>query len=137
MGNFVREFFNIETIEHPKLNTLNEILEILQDDYLNLLAKNYNLDGTIQRNKLIDSLKFAILTQFRSKIINFSAAEHKSFNEFYQGAVDYSDENVYVNLKNFTGLGILFLFTVNEGQLYSFKIPDEIITIYEELLQSV
>ncbi|SHH12536.1 hypothetical protein SAMN02745245_00627 [Anaerosphaera aminiphila DSM 21120] len=136
MNNFVRELFSVETIEHPKLETLSETLEIIQDDYLELLVKNYYVDDEITRNQKISELNEKIKAEFRERLLKFSAEEHKSFNEFYNGVVDYSDENVYVNLKKFTNLGMLFLFTINDGKLYTFKIPDELCVVYEEMLKN-
>ena len=68
--------------------------------------------------------------------MKFNEIEHKSFNEFYMGIIDYSDENVYISLKEFSNLGFIFLFTENGGKLYNFRIPEEICEIYDELLKT-
>lgn len=134
--NFVYEFFKEETIEHPLLDNLKEILEILQENYLNSIAKKYNIDlDKYTRNELIEILNKKIPVEFKKIIMTFDPVEHKSFNEFYRGMIDYSDENVYINLKKFSGLGIIFLFTENGGKLYNFRIPEEICEIYDEMLR--
>ncbi|RVU55609.1 hypothetical protein [Anaerosphaera multitolerans] len=136
MNNFIKELFKVESIEHSKLETLEETLEIIEDDYLEKLTESYEIDVSIIRNEKIRRLNSKIKEDFKSNLMNFTSEEHKSFNEFYNGIVDYSDENVYVNLKKFTALGIIFLFTTNGGKLYIFKIPDELCEIYEELIRT-
>ena len=136
MSNFVYEFFKPETLEHPLLDNLKEILEILNEDYLNTIALNYNIDSEkYTRNQIIDILNVKIPEDFKKNIMNFDEIEHKSFNEFYRGIIDYSDENVYINLKKFSRMGLIFLFTENQGKLYNFRIPEEICEIYDELLR--
>lgn len=136
MSNFVYEFFKPETLEHPVLDYLREILEILNEDYLNTIAENYGIDSnSYTRNQIIDMLSTKIPGDFRNNIMQFNPVEHKSFNEFYKGMIDYSDENVYINLKRFSKMGLIFLFTENGGKLYNFRIPEEICEIYDEMLR--
>lgn len=137
MSNFVYEFFKEETIEHPLVDDLKDILEIIQDNYLEIIAKNYSIDvEDHNRNQLIELLNKKIILDFKKNIMAFNEVEHKSFNELYRGMVDYSDENIYINLKKFSRLGMIFLFTENGGDLYNFRIPEEICEIYDELLRT-
>lgn len=136
MSNFVYEFFKEETIEYPLVDNLKDILEILQDNYLGVIAKNYEIDlDNFNRNQLIEILNKKIILDFKKNIMEFNEVEHKSFNELYRGIVDYSDENIYLNLKKFSRLGLIFLFTENGGKLYDFRIPEEICSIYDEMLR--
>lgn len=137
MSNFVYEFFKEETIEYPLVDDLKDILEIIQDNYLEIIAKNYSMDvEDHNRNQLIELLNKKIILDFKKNIMDFNEVEHKSFNELYRGMVDYSDENIYINLKKFSRLGLIFLFTENGGDLYNFRIPEEICEIYDELLRT-
>lgn len=138
MSNFVYEFFKDETIEHPLLDDLKDILEILQEDYLEVIAKNNKIDpNTCTRNQLIEELNVLIPLNFKKEVMNFTPEKHKSFNELYRGIVDYSDENLYISLKEFSRLGFIFLFTENGGDLYNFRIPEEICEIYDEMLRTL
>ncbi len=137
MSNFIYDFFKPETIEHPLVDNLKDILEILEESYLRRIAKNNDVnEEEYSRNQLIDLLTINIPKEFRKKIMKFNEIEHKSFNEFYMGIIDYSDENVYISLKEFSNLGFIFLFTENGGKLYNFRIPEEICEIYDELLKT-
>lgn len=136
MANFVYEFFKNETIEHPVLDKLNEILQILSEDYLNSIAFNYGIESDkYTRNQIMDILNIKIVSEFKDRVTGFTPDEHKSFYEFYNGIIDYSNEMVYINLKKFSNLGLIYLFTDNGGKYYNFRIPEEICVIYEELLR--
>ena len=65
MSNFVYEFFKEETIEHPLVDDLKDILEIIQDNYLEIIAKNYSIDADEHnRNQLIEILNKKIILDF-------------------------------------------------------------------------
>lgn len=137
MSNFVYEFFKPETIEHPLLDNLYDILRILQENYLNSIAEEYEINSdTHTRNEIIDILTEKIPSDFKNRLMAFTPEEHRAFYDFYNGIVDYSDEMVYVNLKKFSKMGIIFLFTENGGKLYNFRIPEELCKKYEYLLQN-
>ncbi|MGO3752202.1 MAG: hypothetical protein ACTJGH_05515 [Peptoniphilaceae bacterium] len=135
MENFVKNFFEIETINCKKENKLGNILELVEDEYLNLMLEKYKISKDDARNNLEAILKESIIRNFKNNLLGFTPLEHKSFYDLYNGIVEYTDENLYINLKKFTSLGLIFLFTTNEGQLFNYKIPDELMDVYEELLK--
>lgn len=137
MNDFLLKLFAVETINTLPMDRLYPILENIENDYLKLIAKSYNLDiDNLTQDEKIIVLNNTILNKFKETLLSFDEKEHKSFYDFYNGAVDYSDENVYVNMKKFTSLGLMFLFLSKSGTYFDFVIPNEIINIYEELLRS-
>lgn len=131
MENFMTKVFRVETIEHPKKDNLKDILDLISDEYCTLMCNKYEIkeDKEILYKKILDEMV--------ENLSNFTKEEHKSFYDLYNGVVEYSDENLYINLKKFSALGYIFLFTTNGGKLYNFKMPDEIMDKYEELLRSM
>ena len=127
--NFIYELFKVETIHSKRCEKLEDILSLLNEKYINYLTKKYNTD-TI-------GLKEKILKDFKDNLLKFTEDEHKSFYELYNGEVDYSNENLYINLKKFTSLGLVYLFTTNGGKLYEFQIPIELVNQYEDLLRTI
>lgn len=137
MNDFLLKLFAVETINTLPMDRLYPILENIENDYLELMAKSYNLDlDNLSHVEKIAILNNTILNKFKENLLSFDEKEHKSFYDFYNGAVDYSDENVYVNMKKFTSLGLMYLFLSKSGTYFDFVIPNEIIDIYEELLKS-
>lgn len=126
---FIYELFKVETIHSKRCEKLEDILSLLNEKYINYLSKKYNTD-TI-------GLKEKILKDFKDNLLKFTEDEHKSFYELYNGEVDYSNENLYINLKKFTSLGLVYLFTTNGGKLYEFQIPIELVNQYEDLLRTI
>lgn len=126
---FIYELFKVETIHSKRCEKLEDILSLLNEKYINYLSKKYNTD-TIR-------LKEKILKDFKDNLLKFTKDEHKSFYELYNGEVDYSNENLYINLKKFTSLGLVYLFTTNGGKFYEFQIPIELVNQYEDLLRTI
>jgi len=137
MNDFLLKLFAVETINTLPMDRLYPILENIENDYISLIEKTYDLDlESLGHDDKIKKLNDTILASFKNTLLNFDEKEHKSFYDFYNGAVDYSDENVYVNMKKFTSLGLMYLFLSKSGTYFDFVIPVEIIEIYEELLKS-
>lgn len=137
MSDFLLKLFKVETINKLPIDKLYPIIENLDQEQRSLIASSYDLDlkGLAEREE-IDNIHKIILSEFKNTLMNFTEEEHKSFYDFYNGAVDYTDENVYINMKKFTSLGIMYLFLSKSGGYFNFVIPEELIGMYGELLQS-
>lgn len=137
MSDFLLKLFKVETINKLPIDKLYPIIENLDDAQRALISSSYKIDisklNEEEQNKILHE---KILSEFEKTLMNFDEKEHKSFYDFYNGAVDYSDENVYVNMKKFTALGIMYLFLSKSGTYFNFVIPTELIEKYEELLKS-
>lgn len=137
MSDFLLKLFKVETINKLPIDKLYPIIENLDDYQRTLISSSYKIDisklNEEEQNKILHE---KILSEFEKTLMNFDEKEHKSFYDFYNGAVDYSDENVYVNMKKFTALGIMYLFLSKSGTYFNFVIPTELIEKYEELLKS-
>ncbi|MBS6610801.1 MULTISPECIES: hypothetical protein [Peptoniphilus] len=137
MSDFLLKLFKVETINKLPIDKLYPIIENLDDYQRTLISSSYKIDisklNEEEQNKVLYE---KILSEFEKTLMNFDEKEHKSFYDFYNGAVDYSDENVYVNMKKFTALGIMYLFLSKSGTYFNFVIPTELIEKYEELLKS-
>lgn len=137
MSDFLLKLFKVETINKLPIDKLYPIIENLEDYQRTLISSSYKIDisklNEEEQNKVLYE---KILSEFEKTLMNFDEKEHKSFYDFYNGAVDYSDENVYVNMKKFTALGIMYLFLSKSGTYFNFVIPTELIEKYEELLKS-
>lgn len=136
MNNFITELFKTETIYSEPLDNLKDILSIVSDDYLDILSYAHSLDRTKSRNEVLDNLHNSIVSNFKKTLLKFSKAELKSFNEFYNGIIDYSDKYVYLNLKKFLNLGFIYIFISKTGTYFHFVIPNELIFEFEELLKN-
>ncbi|WP_273497340.1 hypothetical protein [Peptoniphilus rhinitidis] len=137
MSDFLLKLFKVETINKLPIDKLYPIIENLDDYQRTLISSSYKIDisklNEEEQNKILHE---KILSEFEKTLMNFDEKEHKSFYDFYNGAVDYSDENVYVNMKKFTALGIMYLFLSKSGTYFNFVIPTELTEKYEELLKS-
>lgn len=137
MSDFLLKLFKVETINKLPIDKLYPIIENLDDYQRALISSSYKIDisklNEEEQNKVLYE---KILSEFEKTLMNFDEKEHKSFYDFYNGAVDYSDENVYVNMKKFTALGIMYLFLSKSGTYFNFVIPTELTEKYEELLKS-
>lgn len=137
MSDFLLKLFKVETINKLPIDKLYPIIENLDDAQSALISSSYKIDisklNEEEQNKILHE---KILSEFEKTLMNFDEKEHKSFYDFYNGAVDYSDENVYVNMKKFTALGIMYLFLSKSGTYFNFVIPTELTEKYEELLKS-
>ncbi|MDU5274549.1 MAG: hypothetical protein E6163_01375 [Peptoniphilus lacydonensis] len=137
MSDFLLKLFKVETINKLPIDKLYPIIENLDDYQRTLISSSYKIDisklNEEEQNKVLYE---KILSEFEKTLMNFDEKEHKSFYDFYNGAVDYSDENVYVNMKKFTALGIMYLFLSKSGTYFNFVIPTKLIEKYEELLKS-
>ena len=137
MSDFLLKLFKVETINKLPIDKLYPIIDNLDDYQRTLISSSYKIDisklNEEEQNKVLYE---KILSEFEKTLMNFDEKEHKSFYDFYNGAVDYSDENVYVNMKKFTALGIMYLFLSKSGTYFNFVIPTELIEKYEELLKS-
>lgn len=130
MSNFISEFFAKEIILGETLETLSDILPIAHEDYLKAISKNYECEG-----ESVQALAAQIEKDFEQKLMEMEPSEQKAFYDFYNGAVDYTDENLYINLKKFSHMGWLYLFEKKGGKYYEFIIPAELLTIFEEMLK--
>ena len=137
MSDFLLKLFKVESINKLPIDRLYPIVEALDQDQRKLIASSYKLglEGLSEREE-IDAIHEMILSKFKDTLLSFDEKEHKSFYDFYNGTVDYGDENVYVNMKKFTSLGLMYLFLSKSGTYFNFVIPEELIEMYEELLQS-
>jgi len=137
MSDFLLKLFKVETINKLPIDKLYPIIENLDDAQRALISSSYKIDisklNEEEQNKILHE---KILSEFEKTLMNFDEKEHKSFYDFYNGAVDYSDENVYVNIKKFIALGIMYLFLSKSGTYFNFVIPTELTEKYEELLKS-
>lgn len=137
MSDFLLKLFKVETINKLPIDKLYPIIENLDDAQRALISSSYKIDisklNEEEQNKILHE---KILSEFEKTLMNFDEKEHKSFYDFYNGAVDYLDENVYVNMKKFTALGIMYLFLSKSGTYFNFVIPTELTEKYEELLKS-
>lgn len=137
MSDFLLKLFKVETINKLPIDKLYPIIESLDQAQRSLIASSYDMDlEGLSLSEEVEEIHKKITSEFKNTLMNFDEKEHKSFYDFYNGAVDYSDENVYVNMKKFTSLGLMYLFLSQSGTYFTFVIPDELIEIYEELLQS-
>ncbi|MFQ8698240.1 MAG: hypothetical protein ACLR8B_07705 [Peptoniphilus harei] len=107
MSDFLLKLFEVESINKLPIDRLYPIVEALDQDQRKLIASSYELDleGLSEREE-IDAIHETILSKFKDILLSFDEKEHKSFYDFYNGAVDYGDVNVYVNMKKFTRLGL-------------------------------
>ena len=138
MSDFLLKLFKVETINKLPIDRLYPIVEALDQDQRKLIASSYELglEGLSEREE-IDAIHEMILSKFKDTLLSFDEKEHKSFYDFYNGTVDYGDENVYVNMKKFTSLGLMYLFLSKTGGYFNFVIPVELIEEYERLLKSL
>ena len=137
MSDFLLKLFKVESINKLPIDRLYHIVEALDQDQRKLIASSYELglEGLSEREE-IDAIHEMILSKFKDTLLSFDEKEHKSFYDFYNGTVDYGDENVYVNMKKFTSLGLMYLFLSKTGGYFNFVIPVELIEEYESLLKS-
>ncbi|MDK7354288.1 hypothetical protein QP518_00820 [Peptoniphilus harei] len=137
MSDFLLKLFKVESINKLPIDRLYPIVEALDQDQRKLIASSYKLglEGLSEREE-IDAIHEMILSKFKDTLLSFDEKEHKSFYDFYNGTVDYGDENVYVNMKKFTSLGLMYLFLSKTGGYFNFVIPVELIEEYERLLKS-
>lgn len=137
MSDFLLKLFKVECINKLPIDRLYPIVEALDQDQRKLIASSYELglEGLSEREE-IDAIHEMILSKFKDTLLSFDEKEHKSFYDFYNGTVDYGDENVYVNMKKFTRLGLMYLFLSKTGGYFNFVIPVELIEEYERLLKS-
>lgn len=137
MSDFLLKLFKVETINKLPINKLYPIIESLDQEQRELIANSYNLNlEGLSLTEEVDAIHNKITSEFKNTLMSFDEKEHKSFYDFYNGTVDYSDENVYVNMKKFTSLGLMYLFLSKSGTYFNFVIPVELIEMYEKLLQS-
>ncbi|MCI5643100.1 MAG: hypothetical protein MR285_03200 [Peptoniphilus sp.] len=137
MSDFLLKLFKVETINKLPVDKLYPIIESLDQEQRELIANSYNLNlEGLSLTEEVDAIHNKITSEFKNTLMSFDEKEHKSFYDFYNGAVDYSDENVYVNMKKFTSLGLMYLFLSKSGTYFNFVIPVELIEMYEKLLQS-
>lgn len=137
LSKIIKEFFKAETIDALPTGKIEEALDLVNDIYLEVMAKNHDVDyDNLSMEDIKIQLHKKILENFKPTLMTFNKSELKSFNEFYQGIVDYSDEMVYVNLKKFLSLGFIFLFLSKSGGYFNFVVPDPLIQMFEELLQT-
>lgn len=138
MSDFLLKLFKVESINKLPIDRLYPIVEALDQDQRKLIASSYELglEGLSEREE-IDAIHEMILSKFKDTLLSFDEKEHKSFYDFYNGTVDYGDENVYVNMKKFTSLGLMYLFLSKTGGYFNFVIPVELIEEYERLLKSL
>lgn len=135
MSEFLLNIFERETINKLPQDRLYPILESLDEEQLLSIATTYSLNISDLNN--IDKVNLiyeTINNRFEEVLNKFDKEEHKSFYDFYNGTVDYSDKNVYVNLKKFTALGYVYLYLSHTGTYFNFVIPVELINKYEQLL---
>lgn len=130
MSSFISEFFAKEIILGETLETLSDILPVAQEDYINAISKNYECEG-----ESVQALAAQIEKNFEKKLMEISPEEQQAFYDFYNGAVDYTDENLYINLKKFSHMGWIYLFEKKGGKYYEFIIPAELLTIFEDILK--
>ena len=137
MSDFLLKLFKVESINKLPIDRLYPIVEALDQDQRKLIANSYEigLEGLSEREE-IDAIHEMILSKFKDTLLSFDEKEHKSFYDFYNGTIDYGDENVYVNMKKFTSLGLMYLFLSKTGGYFNFVIPVELIEEYERLLKS-
>lgn len=137
MSDFLLKLFKVERINKLPIDRLYPIVEALDQDQRKLIASSYELglEGLSEREE-VDAIHEMILSKFKDTLLSFDEKEHKSFYDFYNGTVDYGDENVYVNMKKFTSLGLMYLFLSKTGGYFNFVIPVELIEEYERLLKS-
>ena len=137
MSDFLLKLFKVESINKLPIDRLYPIVEALDQDQRKLIASSYELglEGLSEREE-IDAIHEMILSKFKDTLLSFDEKEHKSFYDFYNGTVGYGDENVYVNMKKFTSLGLMYLFLSKTGGYFNFVIPVELIEEYERLLKS-
>ena len=137
MSDFLLKLFKVESINKLPIDRLYPIVEALDQDQRKLIASSYELglEGLSEREE-VDAIHEMILSKFKDTLLSFDEKEHKSFYDFYNGTVDYGDENVYVNMKKFTSLGLMYLFLSKTGGYFNFVIPVELIEEYERLLKS-
>ncbi len=137
MSDFLLKLFKVESINKLPIDRLYPIVEALDQDQRKLIASSYELglEGLSEREE-IDAIHEMILSKFKDTLLSFDEKEHKSFYDFYNGTIDYGDENVYVNMKKFTSLGLMYLFLSKTGGYFNFVIPVELIEKYERLLKS-
>ncbi len=137
MSDFLLKLFKVESINKLPIDRLYPIVEALDQDQRKLIASSYELtlEGLSDREE-IDAIHETILAKFKDTLLSFDEKEHKSFYDFYNGTVDYGDENVYINMKKFTRLGLMYLFLSKTGGYFNFVIPVELIEEYERLLKS-
>ncbi|WP_454205802.1 hypothetical protein [Peptoniphilus sp. Marseille-Q6390] len=137
MSDFLLKLFKVESINKLPIDRLYPIVEALDQDQRKLIASSYELglEGLSEREE-VDAIHEMILSKFKDTLLSFDEKEHKSFYDFYNGTVDYGDENVYVNMKKFTILGLMYLFLSKTGGYFNFVIPVELIEEYERLLKS-
>lgn len=136
MSNFVKEFFKSETIYGKPEESLPNILERIEEEHLRILSTVHHIDVKKTRTEKINLLIENILNNFSTTLLSCDQEELKSFHEFYNGAVDYSNKYVYLHLKKFVQLGYIYLFTENDGRLFHFQIPVELCVQFEQLLQT-
>lgn len=137
MSDFLLKLFKVETINKLPVDKLYPIIESLDQEQRELIANSYNLNlEGLSLTEEVDAIHNKITSEFKNTLMSFNEKEHKSFYDFYNGTVDYSDENVYVNMKKFTSLGLMYLFLSKSGTYFNFVIPVELIEMYEKLLQS-
>lgn len=135
MSDFLLKIFEKETINKLPLDKLYPILESLDDEQLQNIATTYSLDiEGLNSSEKVEKVGREITGRFAEVLNRFDEKEHKSFYDFYNGSVDYSDENVYLNMKKFTALGYMYLFLSKSGTYFNFVIPVELIEMYEDLL---
>ncbi len=135
MSDFLLKIFENETINKLPLDKLYPILESLDEKQLQNIATTYSLDiNDLNNSEKVDRIGREITGRFAEVLNTFDEKEHKSFYDFYNGSVDYSDENVYVNMKKFTALGYMYLFLSKSGTYFNFVIPVELVEMYERLL---
>lgn len=98
MSKIIKEFFKVETIDALPTGKIEDILNLVNDTYLEVMARNHQVDyDNLSMDDIKEELHKNILENFKATLMSFDKKELKSFNEFYQGIVDYSDEMVYVN----------------------------------------
>ena len=137
LSKIIKEFFKVETIDALPTGKIEDILNLVNDTYLEVMARNHQVDyDNLSMDDIKEELHNNILENFKATLMSFDKKELKSFNEFYQGIVDYSDEMVYVNLKKFLSLGFIFLFLSKSGGYFTFVMPDPLIDQFEELLRT-
>lgn len=130
MSSFISEFFAKEIILGETLETLFDILPVAHEDYINAISKNYECEG-----ESVQALAAQIEKNFEKKLMEMEPSEQQAFYDFYNGAVDYTDENLYINLKKFSHMGWIYLFEKKGGKYYEFIIPAELLTIFEDMLK--
>lgn len=136
MNNFITELFQKETIYSEPLADLRGILALVSEDYLDILTYAHSIDKTKNYDEILDELYNSIINNFKKALLKSSKDELKSFNDFYNGVVDYSDKYVYLNLKKFSNLGFLYIFISKTGTYFNFVIPDELLLQFDDLLKN-